>query len=97
MCIRWRGSMPLNGSSSSSTCGSCTSAAATRVRCRMPLEYVLDPPVLRVGHLDQVERPARPPPAGSGSLCSFALASTNSRAVRKPCTASRSLTRPSVR
>ena len=40
MCSRWRGSIPLNGSSSSSTCGSCTSAAATRVRCRMPLEYV---------------------------------------------------------
>ena len=37
---RWRGSMPLNGSSSSSTCGSCTSAPATLARCRMPLEYV---------------------------------------------------------
>jgi hypothetical protein len=32
--------MPLNGSSSSSTDGSWTRAAATRVRWRMPLLYV---------------------------------------------------------
>ena len=38
MCSRCRGSMPLNGSSSSSSSGSCTSAAATLIRCRMPLE-----------------------------------------------------------
>ena len=38
MWIRCRGSMPLNGSSSSRTSGSWTSAAATSIRCRMPLE-----------------------------------------------------------
>ncbi len=38
MCSRWRGSMPLNGSSSTRISGSCTSAAATLMRCRMPLE-----------------------------------------------------------
>ena len=38
MCSRCRGSMPLNGSSSSRISGSCTSAAATLMRWRMPLE-----------------------------------------------------------
>ena len=96
MCIRCRGSMPLNGSSSSSTCGSCTSAAATRVRCRMPLEYVsIRRSCASVISTSSSARCAAA--SGSGSLCSFALASTNSHAVRKPCTASRSLTRPSSR
>src|SRR6202000_280460 len=40
MCSRCRGSIPLKGSSSSRTSGSCTSAAATLIRWRMPLEYV---------------------------------------------------------
>ena len=38
MCSRCLGSMPLNGSSSSRISGSWTSAAATLIRCRMPLE-----------------------------------------------------------
>jgi len=37
-CRRWRGSTPLNGSSSRSTDGSCTSAEASFTRWRMPLE-----------------------------------------------------------
>ena len=37
MWSRWRGSMPLNGSSRTSAGGSWTSAAATLIRCRMPL------------------------------------------------------------
>ena len=37
-CSRWRGSMPLNGSSSRSTSGSCTIAVAILIRCRIPLE-----------------------------------------------------------
>ena len=40
MCSRWRGSMPLNGSSSSSTLGSWTRAPASFARWRMPFEYV---------------------------------------------------------
>ena len=40
MCSRWRGSIPLNGSSSSRMRGSWTSAAASLARWRMPLEYV---------------------------------------------------------
>ena len=54
--IRWRGSMPLNGSSSSSTDGWCTSDDAILIRCRMPLEYVEIDAVLRVGHLHQRDR-----------------------------------------
>jgi len=38
MAMRWRGSMPLNGSSRRSTWGSWTSEPATLTRCRMPLE-----------------------------------------------------------
>ena len=38
MCSRWRGSIPLNGSSSSRIGGSWTSAAAIFVRCRIPFE-----------------------------------------------------------
>ena len=44
MCSRCRGSAPLNGSSSSSTSGSWTSAAAILMRCFIPFEY---PPVDR--------------------------------------------------
>ena len=96
ICSRCRGSMPLNGSSRTSTCGSCTSAAATRVRCRIPLEYVS----MRrscasvISTRDSARRAAA---SGSGNRCSLALASTNSQAVRNPCTASRSLTRPRIR
>ena len=93
MCIRWRGSMPLNGSSSSSTDGSCTSAAATRVRWRMPLEYVSSRrSCASVISTSSIAR--RAAASGSASRCSLALASTNSQPVRKPCTASRSLTMP---
>ena len=56
----------------------------------------LDPAVRRVGHLDQLRAPVAAA-VGSGSFCIFALASTNSRPVRKLCTASRSATRPSGR
>ena len=77
MCIRWRGSMPLNGSSSSSTCGSCTSAAATRVRCRMPLENVsIRRSCASVISTRSSARAAAA--AGSGSFCILAQASTNS-------------------
>ena len=38
MCSRCRGSMPLNGSSSSRIDGSWTSAAAILTRWRMPFE-----------------------------------------------------------
>jgi hypothetical protein len=38
MCSRCRGSIPSNGSFRSRTSGSCTRAAATLIRCRMPLE-----------------------------------------------------------
>ncbi len=59
MCSRCRGSMPLNGSSSSSTSGSCTSDAGHPD----PLPHALgvggDPPVLRVGHLHDRDRPPR--------------------------------------
>lgn len=81
MCSRWRGSMPLNGSSSSSTFGSCTSAAATLARWRMPLEYVwIGRSAAAVISTSSSARSAAA--LGSGSLCSFAEAVTNSRAVR---------------
>ena len=38
MWSRWRGSRPVSGSSSTSTCGSWTSAWATLTRWRMPFE-----------------------------------------------------------
>lgn len=38
--MRWRGSMPLNGSSSRSSDGWWTRADAIFTRWRMPLEYV---------------------------------------------------------
>ena len=38
-CRRCRGSRPVRGSSSTSTCGSCTIACATFTRCRIPFEY----------------------------------------------------------
>ena len=53
MCSRWRGSMPLNGSSSSSTAGSWTSAPASLARWRMPLEYV---PMARSRGILQLDR-----------------------------------------
>ena len=57
MCSRWRGSMPLNGSSSSRIGGSWTRAPASLARWRMPLEYV---PMGRSGGLGQVDRGDRP-------------------------------------
>ena len=52
-CTRCTGSAPFNGSSSTSTCGSVTSAAATLVRWRMPLLNAVDPPVGDVEHRDR--------------------------------------------
>ena len=94
-CTRCRGSMPLKGSSSSSTVGSWTSEAATLIRCRIPLEYVRDGRSAR-----RSSRPCRSTPRGRAGLarrCSFAFATTNSRPVRKSSTASRSRTMPSPR
>ena len=48
--------MPLNGSSSSSTDGSCTSAEAILTRCRMPLEYVEIFRSCAYVHLDRGDR-----------------------------------------
>ena len=81
MCSRCLGSMPLNGSSSSRISGLCTSAAATLIRCRMPLEYV---EILRSCAGDISVRPIAHWAARSGleSLCSFAVAVTNCSPVR---------------
>ena len=79
--IRCRGSMPLNGSSSSSTGGSCTSAEAILIRCRMPLEYVeISRSWASVISIMAIARWAAAP--GSASPCSSALATTNCRPVR---------------
>ena len=51
--IRCRGSIPLKGSSSSSTDGSWTNAEAILTRCRMPFGVRRVRAVLGVGHLDQ--------------------------------------------
>ena len=73
--------MPLNGSSSSSTAGSWTSAEAILIRCRMPLEYVEIVAVLRVGHLDLRDRPLGRGP-GVGEPVQLGMATTNWRPVR---------------
>ena len=54
-CSRCTGSAPFNGSSSTSTCGSHTSAAATFVRWRMPLLNVVD----AAGRRRRASRPTR--------------------------------------
>lgn len=90
-CIRWRGSIPLNGSSRSSTEGSWTSAEAIFTRWRMPLLYV---EILRscaysiwtVASAFCASAPPRP--------WSSALATTNSLPVRKSYIPSRSGTMP---
>ena len=55
-CRRCTGSAPFSGSSSTSTCGSHTSAAATFVRWRMPLLNVVDAAVGDVEHPDRLQR-----------------------------------------
>ena len=96
MCSRWRGSMPLNGSSSSRTVGSWTSAAASLARWRMPFEYV---PIGRwaasVSSTVAIARAAAP--SGSATPWSWALSRANSWPVRYEWTASRSGTRPTSR
>ena len=91
--IRWRGSMPLKGSSSSSTAGSCTSAEAILIRCRMPLEYVeMVRSCASVISIVAIARCAAAP--ASASPCSSAFTSTNRRPVRWSKSASRSGTSP---
>ena len=77
MCSRWRGSMPLNGSSSSRTLGSWTSAPASLARWRMPFEYV---PIGRsaASVSSTVAIAAWPRPSGSARPWSRALSSANS-------------------
>ncbi len=88
--------MPLNGSSSSSTSGSCTSAAATLIRWRMPLEYVeIRRPAASAMSAISIARPVAAPTFGRP--CSLALARTNFSPVRNPYTESRSGTSPIVR
>jgi hypothetical protein len=80
-CIRWRGSIPLNGSSSSSTAGSCTSDDAILIRCRMPLEYVeIERSCASLISTSPIDHSAAAP--GACSPCSSALATTNCRPVR---------------
>ena len=57
MCSRWRGSIPLNGSSSSSTGGSWTRRPAILTRCRIPFEYV---PIGRSAASVELDRRDRP-------------------------------------
>ena len=82
MWARWAGSMPLSGSSMSTTSGSCTSAPATLIRCRIPLRVAADPAVGRGGHLDGRER-AVGRLVGVFIFCRVALRRTNSRPVRE--------------
>ena len=85
--------MPLNGSSSSSTGGSWTSAEAILIRCFMPLEYVaMARPATSVISTRSSARCAAT--SGSGSRCSRALASTNDQPVTMSYIASRSGTSP---
>ncbi len=95
MCSRCRGSIPLNGSSSSSTVGSWTSAAATRARWRMPLEYV---PCLRCQASCNSTCPSARSVAARGRAVRAAerWRARTASAVRNPCTASRSATSPSM-
>ena len=85
--------MPLKGSSSSSTGGSCTSAVAILTRCLMPLEYV-EMSRSCASVISTVSSARRAAASGSASRCSSALASTNSQPVRKSYIASRSGTSP---
>ena len=76
----WIGSVPLSGSSRSSTSGSCTSAAATLARCRMPFEKV-DSRRSAASVSSTVSIARRAAPDASGTLYRAALHSTNRRAV----------------
>ena len=88
--------MPLNGSSSSSTDGWCTSDDAILIRCRMPLEYVeIDRSCASVISTSAIDVWAAAP--GSARPCSSALATTNWRPVRYSNSASRSGTSPILR
>ena len=96
MCSRWRGSIPLNGSSRSRIDGSWTSAAAILTRWRIPFEYV--PTARSAAAARSTVAIARSvAAAGSGRRCSRAARSTNWRPVRNAWTASRSGTSPTCR
>ena len=92
---RWTGSAPFSGSSSTSTCGSQTSAAATLVRWRMPL---LNVPTLPVGGVEHADRGERPLGRRRGRRCRAdrRRSATSWRAVSPAGTASSSGTRPTV-
>ena len=92
-CSRWRGSMPLNGSSSSSTGGSWTSAVAILIRCFIPFEYV-EMSRSWGSVICTVSSARRAASSGSSSRCSRALASTNSQPDTDSYMASRSGTSP---
>ena len=96
MCSRCRGSMPLNGSSSSRIRGSWTSAPASLARWRMPLEYV---PIGRsAASVRSTVAMARAAAAsGSATPWSRALSRANSQPGQEAWTASRSGTRPTWR
>ena len=81
MCSRWRGSMPLNGSSSSRTVGSWTRAPASLARWRMPFEYV---PIGRSAASARSTVAIALAAAASGSATPWrrALSTANSRPVR---------------
>lgn len=83
--------MPLKGSSRSSTDGSWTSADAIFTRWRMPLLYV---EILRSCAYSISTVASALCAAASPSPCSSALATTNSRPVRKSYMPSRSGTIP---
>lgn len=92
--MRWRGSMPLKGSSSSSSDGSWTRADAILTRWRMPLEYV---EILRSCAYSISTVASAFCAALAPRPCNSALATTNSRPVRKSYIASRSGTMPMCR
>lgn len=83
--------MPLNGSSRSSTDGSWTRADAIFTRWRMPLLYV---EILRSWAYSISTVASASAAAASPSPWSSALATTNSRPVRKSYIPSRSGTIP---
>ena len=80
MCSRWRGSMPLNGSSRMRTGGSWTSAAATFDPLAHPLRVAADRAVRRHRAGRRGRWRVRARAAGSATSWSWAAASTNWRA-----------------
>ena len=89
---RARGSRPEAGSSSSSTCGSWTSAWARHSRCCMPARQGLDVVVALVAEVDELEQVAdHPPPAGRPGARS---SGRRSRGTPRPSCRRRPRTRP---